>query len=138
VDVAIGLSFVFLTLSVFATSIVEAVAGLLSYRAKSLEDWLAQNLSTKGDAPKAGRRTRLAQSAKSAKDSVAHAVKGTAPIPTPEQKRAKHILGHPVVYAMSRGSVSSRRSSGGVGRRGRSSSRRSTRAMTRRPRPKRC
>ena len=102
-DVAIGLSFVFLTLSVFATSIVEAVAGLLSYRAKSLEDWLAQNLSTKGDAPKAGRRTRLAQSAKSAKDSVAHAVKGTAPIPTPEQKRAKHILGHPVVYAMTKG-----------------------------------
>jgi hypothetical protein len=38
VDVAIGLSFVFLTLSVFATSIVEAVAGLPSYRAKSLED----------------------------------------------------------------------------------------------------
>ena len=49
VDVAIGLSFVFLILSVFATSIVEAVAGLLSYRARSLEDWLAQNLSTKGD-----------------------------------------------------------------------------------------
>jgi hypothetical protein len=38
VDVAIGLTFVFLTLSVFATSIVEAVAGLPSYRAKSLED----------------------------------------------------------------------------------------------------
>ena len=38
VDVAIGLSFVFLILSILATSIVEAVAGLLSYRAKSLED----------------------------------------------------------------------------------------------------
>ena len=48
VDVAIGLSFVFLILSILATSIVEAVAGLLSYRAKSLEDWLAENLTTQG------------------------------------------------------------------------------------------
>jgi hypothetical protein len=103
VDVAIGLSFVFLILSVFATSIVEAVAGLLSYRARSLEDWLAQNLSTKGDGPKPGRRARMAESAESAKRSVAHAVKGTAPTPTPEQEAAKHILGHPVVYAMTKG-----------------------------------
>jgi len=103
VDVAIGLSFVFLILSVFATSIIEAVAGILSYRAKSLEEWLAQNLSTKGDAPKAGRRVRMAQSATSAKRSVVHAVKGTAPTPTPEQEAAKHILGHPLVYAMTKG-----------------------------------
>jgi hypothetical protein len=103
VDVAIGLSFVFLTLSVFATSIVEAVAGLLSYRARSLEDWLAQNLTTKGDAPRPGRRDRMAQRVESAKASVVHAVKGTAPTPSPEQKAARHILGHPVVYAMTKG-----------------------------------
>jgi hypothetical protein len=103
VDVAIGLGFVFLTLSVFATSIVEAVAGLLSYRAKSLEDWLAQNLTTKGDAPKPGRKARIAQRAESAKAVAAHAVTGKAPTPTPEQKAAKHILGHPVVYAMTKG-----------------------------------
>jgi hypothetical protein len=103
VDVAIGLSFVFLTLSVFATSIVEAVAGLLSYRAKSLEDWLAQNLTTKGDAPKPGRKVRIAQRAESAKAVVAHAATGKAPPPTPEQRAAKHILGHPVVYAMTKG-----------------------------------
>ena len=103
VDVAIGLSFVFLVLSVFATSIVEAVAGILSYRARSLEDWLAQNLSTKGDGPRPGRRARMAQSAESAKRSVVHAVTGTAPAPTPEQEAARHILGHPLVYAMTKG-----------------------------------
>ena len=61
VDVAIGLSFVFLILSIFATSIVEAVAGLLSYRAKSLEDWLAQNLTTKAPAGRTDRIRRLVE-----------------------------------------------------------------------------
>ena len=63
VDVAIGLSFVFLVLSISATSIVEAVAGLLSYRARSLEDWLAQNLTTKGNEPRPARGARMAQRA---------------------------------------------------------------------------
>ena len=92
VDVAIGLSFVFLILSVFATSIVEAVAGLLSYRAKSLEDWLAQNLTTKAPAGRADRIKRLVEEP------------GREP-PAPETAAAKHILGHPVVYAMTKGSA---------------------------------
>jgi len=103
VDVAIGLSFVFLVLSVFATSIVEAVSGLLSYRAKSLEEWLAANLTTAGDAPRPDRRTRLVDGAKAARDSAVHKVKGTTPPESDEQKAAKHILGHPVVYAMTKG-----------------------------------
>lgn len=89
VDVAIGLSFVFLILSVFATSIVEAVAGVLSYRAKSLEDWLAANLTSGAHPPAA------------ADDSAPSAPSATEL--RPEQKRAKHILGHPVVYAMTKG-----------------------------------
>jgi hypothetical protein len=101
VDVAIGLSFAFLILSVFATSIVEAVAGLLSYRAKSLEDWLAQNLTDDVEAPPAGLGARIGYDAKNAAVSVIDAVKGKEP--TQEQKAAKHILGHPVVYAMTKG-----------------------------------
>jgi hypothetical protein len=101
VEVAIGLSFVFVILSVFATSIVEAVAGLLSYRAKLLEDWLAHNLMADPVRPPAGRGARIAGRARDAGDAVVGAVKGEAP--TPEQEAAKHILGHPVVYAMTKG-----------------------------------
>ena len=92
VDVAIGLSFVFLILSIFATSIVEAVAGLLSYRAKSLEDWLAQNLTTKAPAGRTDRIKRLVE-------------EPSQVAPAPEKAAAKHILGHPVVYAMTKGSA---------------------------------
>ena len=33
---------------------------------------------------------------------MVHAVTGTAPAPTPEQEAARHILGHPLVYAMTK------------------------------------
>jgi hypothetical protein len=45
VDVAVGLSFVFLILSTFATAAVEAIAGKLKKRASSLESWLAGNIA---------------------------------------------------------------------------------------------
>jgi hypothetical protein len=101
-DVAIGLSFVFLVLSVFATSIVEAVSGLLSYRAKSLEDWLAANLTPESEPRPAGIGPRVEYHARNAARAVSGAVR-PAP-PTAEQKQARHILGHPVVYAMTKGS----------------------------------
>lgn len=101
VDVAIGLSFVFLILSILATSIVEAVAGLLSYRAKSLEDWLAENLTTKADTLPDRRGARVAHRARRAVASAEDVVAGKPP--TEEQEAARHILGHPVVYAMTKG-----------------------------------
>ena len=101
VDVAIGLSFVFLILSILATSIVEAFAGLVSYRAKSLEDWLAANLTTEADTLPDGREARIAHRARRAMDSAGDAVMGKPP--TDEQRAARHILGHPVVYAMTKG-----------------------------------
>ena len=57
VDIAIGLGFFFLVLSVLAMSIVEAVAGLLSYRARLLEDWSAENLTTHQDTSASGSDT---------------------------------------------------------------------------------
>jgi hypothetical protein len=102
VDVAIGLSFVFLVLSVFATSIVEAVSGLLSYRAKSLEDWLAANLTPHAEPRPAGLPARVEHHARNTARAVARAVRPRSP--TAEQRKARHILGHPVVYAMTKGS----------------------------------
>jgi hypothetical protein len=101
VDVAIGLSFVFLVLSVFATSIVEAVSGLLSYRAKSLEDWLAANLTQESEPRPVGIGARVEHHARNAARAVSGAVRPRPP--TTEQKKARHILGHPAVYAMTKG-----------------------------------
>jgi hypothetical protein len=73
VDVAIGLSFVFLIISTFATAIVEAIAGILKKRASSLESWLAGNLM--GD---------------DGKSEAGNAV-------------AKRVLNHPLIHAMTKG-----------------------------------
>jgi hypothetical protein len=101
VDVAIGLSFVFLILSVVATSVVEAVAGLLSARAKTLEDWLAANLTPHAEPRPVGLAARVEHHARNAAEAVAGAVRPRPP--TQELQRARHILGHPVVYAMTKG-----------------------------------
>lgn len=44
-DVAIGMSFIFFVLAVFATAISEAIAAILQTRSKSLEGWLTDNLA---------------------------------------------------------------------------------------------
>ena len=47
-DVAIGLSFVFFVLAVFAMAINEAISTATKLRAKTLEKWLEQNLANPG------------------------------------------------------------------------------------------
>lgn len=44
-DVAIGMSFVFFVMAVFATAITEAVASILGTRSRTLEGWLKDNLT---------------------------------------------------------------------------------------------
>ena len=102
VDVAIGLSFVFLVLSVFATSIIEAVSGLLSYRARSLEEWLAANLTTDAEPQPAGLAARVEHHSRNAVRAVKAVVQPQPP--SDELEAARRILGHPVVYAMTKGS----------------------------------
>jgi hypothetical protein len=83
VDVAIGLSFVFFTLSIFATSLIEMLAGLSRYRARSLERWLAENLVDVPDADRDARKKR--------RDTGS--------------KIAARVLRHPLVYGMTMGSA---------------------------------
>jgi hypothetical protein len=78
VDVAIGLSFIFFLLSVVATAIVEAVAGVFKYRARALEGWLAQSLA------------------------------GAAPSPESMTERteiAGKVMNHPIIYASTKGTA---------------------------------
>ena len=102
VDVAIGLSFVFLVLSVFATSIIEAISGLLSYRAKTLEEWLAENLTPDAEERPAGIAARVEHHSRNALNAMKGAVRPQPP--SEELEAARRILGHPVVYAMTKGS----------------------------------
>jgi hypothetical protein len=74
VDVVIGLSFVYFIVSVFASAIVEAIAGMTRYRARTLEGWLADNLTTE---------PRPSAAAK---------------------ERAGAVLDHPLIWAMTKGS----------------------------------
>ena len=73
VDVAIGLSFVFLVISTSATAIVEAIAGILKKRASSLESWLAGNLVGDDGKPETGNAV------------------------------AKRVLNHPLIHGMTKG-----------------------------------
>jgi hypothetical protein len=109
VDVAIGLSFLFFVLSVLAMSIVEAVAGLLSYRARSLENWLAENLTTHQESP-LNRTARIGHRARNVADSsviaLKSALKGQAPSPSQQQMVARRILAHPAISTMMTGRAS--------------------------------
>ena len=74
VDVAIGLSFVFLVISTSATApIVEAIAGILKKRASSLESWLAGNLVGDDGTSETGNAV------------------------------AKRVLNHPLIHGMTKG-----------------------------------
>jgi hypothetical protein len=67
IDIAIGMSFTFFVLALFASAINEAITAALGTRAKSLEGWLTENLTQ----PATGQAAAAAEATANAKQKVA-------------------------------------------------------------------
>lgn len=92
-DVAIGLSFVFFILAVFATAITEAIASACNLRAKTLEGWLKDNLTEQPLPQKGSLDTSDAQKERGSQFKTARAG---------SQKMIDQIYAHPAVNSLTR------------------------------------